>query len=239
MLTVLVWIVLTLLSTLITGWVANDAWARGRRWIGWGVTASFFGLLALVAWLIARRRSPIVGERLGSRRTAVIYGAALWLVLFESMSGLVIRTFGYQIARVEGQAMASTILDQDRLVVEKWRYLSSPPRRGDIVMLLYPLRPDRSFVKRVIGEEGDKLSGANGRVFVNDIPLDEPYVAPEYRGDQPWGPVIVPEGQYFVMGDHRNNSSDSRQWGFVPAKYIIGRVCFRWFPFSAIRTFGT
>ena len=77
-----------------------------------------------------------------------------------------------------------------------------------------------------------------GRVFLNDQPLDEPYMAEGYRSGDNWGPQMVPEGYYFVMGDHRNNSSDSRHWGFVPAKYILGRVRLRWYPFSAIRVFG-
>lgn len=75
-------------------------------------------------------------------------------------------------------------------------------------------------------------------MFLNDRPLDETYVEEEYRRHADWGPVIVPEGYYFVLGDHRNNSADSRHWGFVPARYITGRVWLRWFPFSAIRTFG-
>jgi signal peptidase I len=234
----LVTIVLLLIATAMTGWVATDAFARERRWIRWGVVTSFFGLFALIAWLVVRRRSPIVRERLGLRPAAVVYAAAFCLVLLEGAGSLIARTFVYQVARVEGQAMASTILDQDRLLVEKWSYRSRAPRRGEIVMLLYPLKPDRSFVKRVIGEEGDELRGRDGRVFVNDQPLDEPYVAEEYRSHRDWGPVVVPEGYYFVMGDHRNNSSDSRHWGFVPAKYIVGKVWLRWHPFSAIRTFG-
>lgn len=231
-------VVLVLLAAAATGWVATDALARERRWIRWGVVTSLFGLFALIAWLVARRRSPVVGQRLRFRRAAPIYAAALCLVLLEVLSSLVLKMYVYQVARVEGQAMASMIVDQDRLLVDKWRYHWSPPRRGDIVMLLYPLNPEKSFIKRVIGEEGDLLRGTNGRVFLNDRPLDETYVEEEYRRHADWRPVIVPEGYYFVLGDHRNNSSDSRHWGFVPAKYITGRVWLRWFPFSAIRTFS-
>ena len=232
----LIWLAFTLFVTVMTGWVASDALARGRRWVAWFVATSFFGLFSVIAWLVMRRRATLV-SRPAFRIRALIYAAAFCFVVLLSTSRIVISTFGYQVARVEGQAMAYTILDQDRLIVEKWPYLLNPPRRGDIVMLRYPLRPDRSFVKRIIGEEGDLLRGSNGVVILNDQPLDEPYVADEYRSYQDWGPVVVPEGYYFVMGDHRNNSSDSRHWGFVPAKYILGRVRLRWFPFSAFGGF--
>ena len=91
-------------------------------------------------------------------------------------------------------------------------------------MLYYPLNPDKSFVKRVIAEEGDQVRIVDGRVYRNDVPMDDDFVPAEYRSHDDWGPQVVPEGYYFVMGDHRNNSSDSRHWGFVPKKYIIGKV---------------
>jgi signal peptidase I len=111
------------------------------------------------------------------------------------------------------------------------------PLRGEIVMHMFPLRPERSFVKRIIGEEGDMVRIVDGRVYLNDRPLDESYVHDAYRSYDDWGPTVVPEGYYFVMGDHRSNSSDSRHWGFVPARYIVGKVRLRSYPFSAFRTF--
>ncbi len=146
-------------------------------------------------------------------------------------------TFGFQVARVEGLSMAPTLHDQDRLIVNKLIYRISSPRRGDIVMLYYPLNPDKSFVKRVIAEEGDTVRIVDGRVYVNDIPLDDSYVTPEYRSHDDWGPQVIQEGYYFVMGDHRNNSSDSRHWGLVPKKYIIGKVQVRWWPLPQAKVF--
>ena len=143
---------------------------------------------------------------------------------------ILIVTFGFQVARVEGQSMAPTLEDQDRLIVNKLVYRIGEPRRGDIVMLYYPLNPDKSFVKRVIAEEGDTVRIVDGRVYVNDVPLHDDYVPSEYRSHDDWGPQVIPEGYYFVMGDHRNNSSDSRHWGMVPKKYIIGKVQLRWWP---------
>jgi signal peptidase I len=146
-------------------------------------------------------------------------------------------TFGFQVARVEGMSMAPTLADQDRLIVNKLAYRIGEPRRGDIVMLYYPIDPAKSFVKRVVGEEGDTVRIVDGRVFVNEVPMPDDYVPTEYRGHDDWGPQVVPEGYYFVMGDHRNNSSDSRHWGYVPKRYIIGKVQLRWWPIPAARMF--
>jgi signal peptidase I len=158
-------------------------------------------------------------------------------LLSAAVYAILIVTFGFQVARVEGQSMAPTLEDQDRLIVNKLVYRISEPRRNDIVMLFYPLNPDKSFVKRVIAEEQDTVRIVDGRVYINDIPLNDDYVPGEFRGHDDWGPQVIPEGYYFVMGDHRNNSSDSRHWGFVPKRYIIGRVQLRWWPVPAARGF--
>ena len=146
-------------------------------------------------------------------------------------------TFGFQVARVEGMSMAPTLEDQDRLIVNKLAYRIGEPHHGDIVMLYYPIDPNKSFVKRVIAEEGDTVRIVDGHVFVNEAPLDDSYVPDEFRDHNDWGPQVVPEGYYFVMGDHRNNSSDSRHWGFVPKKYIIGKVQIRWWPIPTAKMF--
>jgi signal peptidase I len=158
-------------------------------------------------------------------------------LMSAAVYAVLIVTFLFQVARVEGQSMAPTLEDQDRLIVNKLVYRIGEPRRGDIVMLYYPLNPDKSFVKRVIAEEGDTVRIVDGRVYVNDIPLKDDYVASEYRSHDDWGPQVIPEGYDFVMGDHRNNSSDSRHWGMVPKKYIIGKVQIRWWPDPTARVF--
>jgi len=162
-----------------------------------------------------------------------------WLKTLASAAvyATLIVTFGFQVARVEGQSMAPTLADQDRLIVNKLAYRLGEPHVGDIVMLYYPLNPNKSFVKRVIAEEGDQVRVVDGRVFRNDVPMDDAFVPSEYRSHDDWGPQVVPEGYYFVMGDHRNNSSDSRHWGFVPKKYIIGKVQLRWWPIPHARVF--
>jgi len=146
-------------------------------------------------------------------------------------------TFGFQVARVDGLSMAPTLEDHDRLIVNKLVYELGEPRPGDIVMLYYPLNPEKMFVKRVIAKEGDSVRIVDGHVYVNDVPLHDDYVPDEFRSHDDWGPQIVQQGYYFVMGDHRNNSSDSRHWGSVPKKYIVGKVKVRWWPLQDAKIF--
>jgi signal peptidase I len=153
------------------------------------------------------------------------------------MYAVLIVTFGFQVARVDGLSMAPTLEDHDRLIVNKLVYEIGEPRPGDIVMLYYPLNPEKMFVKRVIAKEGDTVRIVDGHVTVNDIPLHDDYVSAEFRSHDDWGPQVVQQGYYFVMGDHRNNSSDSRHWGPVPKKYIVGKVKVRWWPLQDARIF--
>ena len=169
----------------------------------------------------------------------VVDEVVAWLKTLASAAvyATLIVTFGFQVARVEGQSMAPTLADQDRLIVNKLRYRLTAPQRGDIVMLYYPLNPDKSFVKRIIAEENDTIRIVDGRVYRNEVLINDDYVPAEYRSHDDFGPEVVPQGYYFVMGDHRNNSSDSRHWKFVPKKYIIGKVQLRWWPLPEARLF--
>ncbi len=176
---------------------------------------------ALAAW----RR--IASEVTTGVRT--LFSAAVYATL--------IVTFGFQVARVDGLSMAPTLEDHDRLIVNKLVYEIGDPRPGDIVMLYYPLNPEKMFVKRVIAQEGDVVRIVDGHVYVNDIPLHDDYVPEQFRSHDDWGPTVIQQGYYFVMGDHRNNSSDSRHWGQVPKKYIVGKVKVRWWPLQDARIF--
>jgi signal peptidase I len=172
-----------------------------------------------------------------SRRVGSEILAGLKTLFSAAVYATLIVTFGFQVARVDGLSMAPTLEDHDRLIVNKLVYELGEPRPGDIVMLYYPLNPEKMFVKRVIAKEGDTVRIVDGRVYVNDQPLHDDYVPPEFRSHDDWGPEVVRQGYYFVMGDHRNNSSDSRHWGPVPKKYIVGKVKLRWWPIQDARIF--
>jgi signal peptidase I len=163
--------------------------------------------------------------------------AAVKTLVSAAVYATLIVTFGFQVARVDGLSMAPTLEDHDRLIVNKLGYESGDPRPGDIVMLYYPLNPEKMFVKRVIAKEGDTVRIVDGHVDVNGIPLHDDYVPQEFRSHDDWGPQVVQQGYYFVMGDHRNNSSDSRHWGPVPKKYIVGKVKVRWWPLQDAKIF--
>ena len=229
-------LLIVLPALLATGLVSVDAARRGRSWVIWAIVICLTGIFGVIVGLVVRRRTPNVAP-LAPRSVLTIVMASLLIVGLRVIVGTYTTTFLFQVARVEGNAMAPTINDQDRLIVNKVAYQTAEPRRGELVMMLYPLRPERIFVKRVIGEEGDQVRIQDGSVYVNNVVRDEPFVPDAFRSHDIWGPQVVPEGYYFVLGDHRNNSSDSRHWGFVPKKYIIGRIALRWWPLSRARMF--
>lgn len=163
----------------------------------------------------------------------------LWLKTVGSAAvyATLIVTFVGQVARVEGYSMQPTLEDQDRLIVNKLAYRIHTPKSGDVVMLLNPEAPDKTLVKRVIAEPGDIIRSVDGRLFRNAEPLPEDFVADEFRSHDTWGPQSVPPGFYFVMGDHRNNSADSRAFSYVPQRYILGKVQLRWWPLDRAKVF--
>ena len=119
----------------------------------------------------------------------ILFVVALDFLLMWSVTGFV-----FQHARVEGTAMSPTLNDQDRLIVDKSLYRRQVPRRGDVVMLYYPLNPDKTFVKRVIAEEGDRIRIVSGQVYTNDVPINDEHVPTEYRSHEDYGPQVVPQG---------------------------------------------
>jgi len=171
------------------------------------------------------------------RRMGREFVAGVQTLVSAAVYATLIVTFGFQVARVDGLSMAPTLEDHDRLIVNTLVYELGDPRPGDLVMLYYPLNPEKMFVKRVIAREGDTVRIVDGRVYVNDVPLHDDYVPIEFRSHDDWGPQVIQQGYYFVMGDHRNNSSDSRHWGPVPKKYIVGKVKVRWWPLQDARIF--
>jgi signal peptidase I len=138
---------------------------------------------------------------------------------------------------VDGQSMETSLHNQERLMVDKWTYLFHPPSRGDVIVFLSPPKagePNTDFVKRIIGIPGDVVTIRGTTVIVDGAALNETYVNPleQGAGGNPVQNLVVPPGNYFVMGDHRSNSFDSRYWGFLPRSNIIGRVALVYWPFG-------
>ncbi len=130
--------------------------------------------------------------------------------------------------RIEGSSMYPTLHNGQLVFVDRVSYRLHPPQRGDIIIFDYPLDPKVRFVKRVIGLPGDTISVRDGHVLINGKPLVEPYINGPMNRDM--GPVKVRAGQLFVMGDNRNHSNDSRSWGPLDEKYIIGRAFLTYWP---------
>jgi signal peptidase I len=162
-----------------------------------------------------------------------------WLQTLTSAAvyATLIVTFGFQVARVEGRSMEPTLQDQDRLVVNKLAYRMHDPEIGDVVMLLHPSHPEQTLVKRVVAAPGDTIGFEAGVLVRNGVPEAETFVPPEFRQPDERPAILVPDGFYYVLGDHRSNSTDSRSFGPVPRKYILGRVQVRWWPIPAAKRF--
>jgi signal peptidase I len=138
--------------------------------------------------------------------------------------------FVAQAFRVQGTSMEPLLLDGERIVVNKFVYRFQPISRGDVVVFWYPRDPSVSFIKRVVGLPGDLVEMRAGQLLVNGLPVKESYLPQDYRDGDSYPPTEVPKGYYFVLGDHRRSSNDSRTWGEVPEKYIYGRAVFRFWP---------
>jgi signal peptidase I len=143
---------------------------------------------------------------------------------------LVIIVFLYQPVKVEGTSMAPLLSDQERIFINKFVYRFEPIERGDVVVFWYPLDRSKSFIKRVVGLPGETIELRRGELFINGRELHETYVPPSFFDASSYGPVHIPDGEYFVMGDHRDSSNDSRVFGPVPRSAIYGKAVFAYWP---------
>lgn len=161
-----------------------------------------------------------------------------WIVsiLIAVVLAFFIRYFIVELYMVEGPSMRPTLVNSERLIVNKFIYRFKTPERGDVLVFRYPQDPSRDFIKRVIAIPGDTIELKEGRVFVNGQLLNEPYILEKTRGSYPL--ATVPEGRIFVMGDNRNNSEDSRfaDVGFVPFDLIKGKAVMVFWPFDHVKT---
>ncbi|MBC8262619.1 MAG: signal peptidase I [Anaerolineales bacterium] len=148
---------------------------------------------------------------------------AILIMLVFFVTRILIQNF-----RIEGISMEPNFHDEQYLIINKLAYYLHPPERGDVVVFHYPKNPSRDFIKRVIGLPGEKVEVRGERVFINGEELEEPYAL---NGSKyTWGPQIMAEDEYFVLGDNRNSSSDSHNWGPLPADAMVGKAWISYWP---------
>ncbi len=176
--------------------------------------------------------APAPGKR--SALGAVLYwGRDL---LLSVVIAIVVILFLYQPVKVEGTSMMPALTDQERIFINKfvYRFHVGEIERGDMVVFWYPHDPSKSYIKRVIGTPGDRVEVDRGTVLVNGKALVEDYVPEEYRDQTSMASTTVPPGEYFVLGDHRSSSNDSRSWGMVPREFIYGKAVMAYWPLDKV-----
>ena len=163
-----------------------------------------------------------------------LFTALAWMrdLAFSVLLAIILIVFIYQPVKVEGTSMMPVLTDQERIFINKftYRFGAGNIERGDLVVFFFPLDRSKSYIKRVIGLPGDTVQIEHGTVFVNGEPLDEPYVPDGYRDSQSIPSTTVTTDHYFVLGDHRSSSNDSRAWGTVGRKDIYGKAVFVYWP---------
>ncbi len=155
------------------------------------------------------------------------------LVVSVAISGFII-LFLYQPVKVEGTSMLPGLEDQERIFINKFVYKFEPIERGDVVVFRYPRDPSKSYIKRVIGMPGDTIRIDRGRVYVNGRRLSESYVPYEFVDKTSYPDIAVPPHSYYVLGDHRSMSNDSREFGPVDEEYIYGKAVFVYWPMDKL-----
>ena len=157
------------------------------------------------------------------------------LIIAVAIAGFII-LFLYQPVKVEGNSMQPNLEDQERIFINKFVYRLEPIARGDVVVFRYPRDPSKSYIKRVVGVPGDRVRISVGKVYLNGEPLREDYVATDQSDLRSYLEVTVPPGAYYVMGDHRMMSNDSREFGPVLERFIYGKAVFVYWPVERLGT---
>ena len=183
---------------------------------------------------IVVKQNEVKQSGLSSGPTCAQRGSLLrtWLrdlVVSLAISAFII-IFIYQPVKVEGTSMLPELADQERIFVNKFVYRLEPISRGDVVVFRYPLDPSKSYIKRVVAVAGDRVKIDEGAVYVNGVALTELYVPAPYRDTRSYPETVVPPQSYFVLGDHRSLSNDSRDFGPVAADYVSGKAVFAYWP---------
>jgi signal peptidase I len=171
-------------------------------------------------------------------RGASLISAAFWLrdLAVSVLFAVILIVFIYQPVKVEGTSMMPSLTDQERIFINKftYRFGMGSIERGDMVVFWFPLDKTKSYIKRVIGLPGDKVEVDNGIVLVNGKRLSEAYVPDEYRDHNTYPAIQVEPNHYYVLGDHRSSSNDSRAWGTVDRGFIYGKAVFVYWPLDKL-----
>src|SRR5215469_10156240 len=180
------------------------------------------------AGAVAKKEGPVAPAS-EDRHLRVLHSWVRDLFLSVGIS-LFIILFVYQPVKVEGGSMEPGLQDQEHIFINKLAYRLENIQRGDIVVFRYPRDTHKSFIKRVIGIPGDRIQISYGHVYVNGQELPEPYVPPDYQDARSFSEIVVPNKAYFVLGDHRSMSNDSREFGPVMRSYVYGKAVFGYWP---------
>lgn len=167
------------------------------------------------------------------KKHGMYLGEILESVAIAVILAVIIRFFLFQPFYIPSGSMEPTLKPGDRIIVNKITYRFSQPRRGDIMVFKYPRDPSRDFIKRIVGLPGETLEIKDSVVYINNKKIPQPYLPPGLQFGS-FGPVNIPEGSYFMMGDNRNNSEDSRVWGTLPRENIVGKAMFIYWPLTRI-----
>jgi signal peptidase I len=179
---------------------------------------------------------PETTAAVGQRSVITVLSNWIRDLVVSVILAILVILFLYQPVKVEGTSMMPALIDQERIFINKFVYRLGigDIQRGDLVVFWFPGDPTKSYIKRVIGIPGDTVEVTDGDVFVNGELLEEPYVLSQYRDRQSMSQFKVQAEEYFVLGDHRSSSNDSRSWGAVPRRYIYGKAVFVYWPVDKI-----
>ncbi|MEW5761755.1 MAG: signal peptidase I [Bacillota bacterium] len=172
-----------------------------------------------------------------SQERGAILGEILESLLIALVLAVIIRIFVIEPFFIPSGSMEPTLFEGDRIIVSKLAYRFGTPQRGDVIVFKYPRDPSRVFVKRVIGLPGETVALRNSHLYVDGREVSEPYLPPGLRFPD-FGPVRVPTGCLFMLGDNRNSSDDSRVWGFLDRDLVIGKAVAIYWPLDRLRIIG-
>ncbi len=236
------WVALIIPLLLIAS-VYSIAWSRvllepWGLWLIWGSLAVVYFFLIPVVFMSARKNNRGILKPLRRFQHSIVYLVFTLIVL--SLITLTVHfratLFGYETFLLPSRSMANTLLPNDYIIVDTWAYFDEKPKQGDILVFRYPRNPATYFTKRMIAGPGDSILIKQGKVTVNNTQFTEPYVLArnnQQTSERNLSRKVVAEGHYFVLGDNRDHSNDSRSWGYLAEDAIYGKAVSVWFSFSS------